>query len=417
VRDASFQAAEAGIEDYISKLVEDRLYYVHQVHPAEATRRDSGTGTLVSGSEPMGTAWTYGLSWTYPNGSDRWRALSNGYEYSLQITPPGPGSQATKIVATGRKVGSTEGERRIEALVRPSSVTDFQMLANADIFYGAAATTYGKIYAGIDTSNVKHNVRHDGFAYADIYAEGDVTGLVTMMNGAKKYDDDTNPNIRTPIKNPVNFASFLASLVDIQRAAQAGGVFLDDPSVDGWRLTFQSGGTFTAKTCTRTAGNDIAAVAPTCSSTATTYIVPSNGAVYVAQSAIVSGQVKGRVTVASNDRVVIADNINPVTPGTDVVGLISKNDMIVAQWVPLNLTWRAATLAQSGSWRSWTGFPTTHGTMTFTGSTVTYAGGYMSMFAVRVYNYDSTLLYLQPPWFPTIEDAYTVLLFRELSAP
>jgi hypothetical protein len=56
----------------------------------------------------------------------------------------------------------------------------------------------------------------------------------------------------------------------------------------------------------------------------------------------------------------------------------------------------------------------THGTMTFKGSTATALGGFMSMFNTRNYLYDDTLLYLQPPWFPTIDYAYTVLLFREL---
>ncbi len=49
------------------------------------------------------------------------------------------------------------------------------------------------------------------------------------------------------------------------------------------------------------------------------------------------------------------------------------------------------------------------------GSTATNQGGYMSMFTARVYDYDSTLLYLPPPWFPALEDAYTVKLFREVT--
>ena len=54
--------------------------------------------------------------------------------------------------------------------------------------------------------------------------------------------------------------------------------------------------------------------------------------------------------------------------------------------------------------------------MTFTGSTATYGGGSMGLFATRVYQYDSTLVYLPPPWFPTIQDAYTVVLSREVAA-
>jgi hypothetical protein len=38
------------------------------------------------------------------------------------------------------------------------------------------------------------------------------------------------------------------------------------------------------------------------------------------------------------------------------------------------------------------------------------------MFDPRVYSYDQDLLYLPPPWFPVIEDAYTIVLFRELPA-
>ena len=110
--------------------------------------------------------------------------------------------------------------RKIETMVRPASLTDFQMLSNADISYNAVATTKGKIYAGKDDAGVKHNVAHNGTAYADIYAEGDVTGSVAMVSPAKKYDKDTTPTIRSVIANPINFASFMASLVDIQAASR-----------------------------------------------------------------------------------------------------------------------------------------------------------------------------------------------------
>ena len=126
-----------------------------------------------------------------------------------------------------------------------------------------------------------------------------------------------------------------------------------------------------------------------------------------------SGTVKGQVTVASNANVVIADNISYVTAGVDVLGLVAKSEMIIASYVPYNLTWTAATIAQTGQWRSYD-TTTDHGTMTFTGSTATNQGGYMNMFATRNYIYDSNLLYLQPPYFPLLLDTYTVVSFREL---
>jgi len=157
---------------------------------------------------------------------------------------------------------------------------------------------------------------------------------------------------------------------------------------------------------------DIAATAPTCTTTSTVTI-PSIGAIYTNQNTIVSGTVTGQATVASNDDIVIADTLSYATPGVDVLGLIAKNDMVVAAYVPYDLNWTAATVAQNGQWRSYAQ-STDHGTMTFTGSTATNGGGYMSMFATRNYVYDSNLLYLQPPYFPLILDTYTVVSFREL---
>jgi hypothetical protein len=405
-RSAAFQAAEAGLEDYISKNTEDRSFYTNWVHEGESTRRSTG-GNLVA----AGNAWTYGSSWTYPNGKDAWRSLPNGYEYNVQVSPVTPGSQILRIIATGRRAGSTTELRSVEATIRPASLADFQMVANADISYGSAATTHGKIYAGIDAGGDPKSVNHDGTAYANIYAEGSITGPPTLMNGAQTYDSST---IRTVMKNPVSFSSFVTAIVDVQSAASAGGVYLNDASAHGWRLTFQSGGTFLAQRCTRSGGQHLAAATPVCGSS-TTYAVPANGAVYVAQSAIVSGQVNGRVTVASNQDVVIANNISYVASGDDVLGLIAMNEMIVAKWAPTDLSWRAACIAQTGMWRSWDNSGS-HNSMTFTGGSATNQGGYMGMFDSRVYNYDTTLLTLAPPWFPVIEEAYTILLFRELPA-
>ena len=238
-----------------------------------------------------------------------------------------------------------------------------------------------------------------------------MTGSPRLRNGAQTYDRNS---IRTVIKNPVNFNEFIGSLVDIQAASQAGGIYLNSPTSAAWRLTFQSNGTVSAQTCTQTNGRNVAEVAPTCG-VATSYPVPLNGAIYSPQTVVVSGQINGRVTVGSNGNVVIADNISYIQAGDDVLGLVAANDMFVAQYVPYDLSWRAGTIAQTGQWRSWSN-DGSHGTMTFTGSTATAGGGSMSLFRTRNYVYDQTLYYLPPPWFPTVDGAYTTLLVRELPA-
>ena len=411
----SFQAAEAGLDDYVSKLVDDRLYYLHYVHPGEATRQ-SGATTVAAGG-----AWTGVQTWTYPNGKDAWRRVPVGcassdpqcYEYNLRVYSPDATSKFVRIVAAGRKVGATRDVRVIETYVRPSSLADYYRVVNGDVAWGTGAITNGKIYANGD-------IDHDGTATADIFAEGQITGSVAMQNGAQRYDVDTNPNIRAKIKNPIDFTSFLTSFTDIERASQLAGIYMNDAGIAAWRLTFNAGGTVTVQRCNQSSGNDVADVLPTCSGSgagAGTFPVPANGAIYVVQDAIVQGTVKGRVTVASNDDIVVANNINRVTVGEDVLGLVAKNNVYIAKYTPDPLTWDAGVIAQTGTWqaRDWTS--TNKSLMTFRGMAATDDGGsFAGMFDVRDYGYDESFLWLPPPWFPVVEDAYTVLFFRELPA-
>jgi hypothetical protein len=404
----SFQAAEAGIEDYISKIVDDRLYYVHYVHPAEATRREPGGTDVPAGSDEV--TWAYNLLWTYPNGFDNFKALPNGYEYSLQVFPPTDSTGQMRILAMGRKENSTTDTRVVETIIRPSSLADFYRVVDGDVSWGTGATTNGKIYANGD-------IDHDGIATASVYAEGEIDDEPTLQSGAKVYDqDDTNSNgvsdIRDQIKNPILFSNFLTSFVDVERAAQAAGTRFTGSQA--WRITFNSNGTFDIRMCTETSGNPIAGTAPTCGS-ATNHPVPSNGAIYTAESVVVTGTVNGRVSVASNDDVVVGGDIAYVQPGDDVLGLIAKNDVIIAKYVPTTMTWTAGVLAQSGTWKTYDNSGS-HNTMNFYGSSATKLGGSLTMFDVRNYNYDPRLIFLPPPWFPIVDDAYTVVLFRELPA-
>jgi hypothetical protein len=431
----AFQAAEAGVDDYVAKLTEDRLYYGHFLHPAENDR----TPTASQTTDAQGVRrWTGDLAWGYTS-TDRWAQLDNGYEYHLAVAPPDAARNGVRITSTGRRIGDDDDVRTIEVLVRTSTVADYFMITNSDIRYGATATTHGKVYAGIDAAGVPHNIEHDGVAHADLYAEGylDEDSTLTYQDGAGAYSGYTNTgvaraatdplHIRSKVGQPINFGDFVVALADIRRAAQyGGGLLLDDPSVHGWRLTFRSNGTVDVAKCTRIGSAHLASASrPTCTAY-NSYPVPAIGAIYVEQSVIVSGTgtgsaasqvswVNGRVTVASNADIIVGNDIQYVQRGEDVLGLIARNDVIIAKWTPTNLTWFASVIAQTGRRRSYdsTG---SHGTADFTGSVATNLSPYMDMFQVRNYNYDVNLLYLQPPYFPVLEEAYTVLFYRELDS-
>ena len=179
----AFQAAEAGIDNYTSKLVEDHSYFVHDVAGAESTRKASN-GTLVA----AGAVWPYDLNWTYPNGHDTWLPLPNGYQYNLEITPPSVASSGgITILSTGTARRRHQPERlaiRCRPVIRPASLADFYRFVDGNVSFGSTTSTYGQIYAN-------GTVTHDGDYYANIYAYGGYSGGATAHGNAKVYSGAT----------------------------------------------------------------------------------------------------------------------------------------------------------------------------------------------------------------------------------
>ncbi len=453
-KQSSFEAAEAGLDDYIAKLADDRAYYLHWVHPAESSRKDDGSGggsSVVSPSgsspapsswcrdpkkKPSPVAWTLGSTWiSNANGKDHWCSLGNGYEYNLQITPPSPAQPGVTILSTGRKIGNASDTRVIQAVVRQSSITDFQQISNGDIGIAAGATLYGLIYAN---GNINWS---GGSALGNNYATGTISGSVTWLNGATGFDGNGStayPNLfapPSPLTGPIDFNNFLTSFSDIASAAgdaTGGGIYLDS-SYSTWRLIFNAAGTITVQGCS-ISNIERSTSSPTCT-TVSTLPVPSNGAIYSTVSVIVQGTVKGRVTVATPNRVIIGGNLlyqgdtdflNP-SYGQNVLGLEAIGPIVVPCWINGNLDWRAALLSQTDTFGAWgNGFTsgascTNSGlagnAMRYRGSVTTdHGGSFSSWFDSRDYLYDPSLVYLPPPWFPTLDPNYQITSFRELPA-
>jgi hypothetical protein len=274
---------------------------------------------------------------------------------------------------------------------------------------------------------------HDGTASADLLAEGNITGGVTLLSPgagkpvAKEYDASPVPasqTIRSQIPVQVDFNTFTTALATVKSvAASVGNTY--DVAGNIWWIKFKTGvpkGLFDVYKCSGVCSvNEGSSTIPSpLTAVATNVAVPTIGAIYFGQRVIVSGVVQGQVTIAGNADILIGDNITYQTPGTavvtglDILGLIAKTDVIVPQFAPDLLTWYSATVAMTGFWRNGTGSSGV-GTLNFWGSTATKQGGSMSsLFTTRNYNYDSTLAYLQPPFFPVITNNYQVLLFREI---
>jgi hypothetical protein len=293
--DAVYQAAEAGINDYIAKLTDDSQYYDHCVAKGESTRQRVDNGVQVSHSidtsscDPGGpSAWTAGVKWIYPVHKNWWypgtgTSYSNstklrGYAYNLEITPPypasgnNPGTTYIDVVSTGCKVidpnatpvqcDTTVPERAVEVHLRRTTPADFQyMMTNMTSTDPCwASTIYGKMYSTGDIQVCGATF------YGNVMAEG----LVRVRNGyqnppnviapARIYDQN-HPDIRTVLKNQLSFSDLLASVTQVQSNAElntnlrAGssstgvGTDFDDTSASAWRLNFSSNGNMEVWRC------------------------------------------------------------------------------------------------------------------------------------------------------------------------
>jgi hypothetical protein len=460
-RQSSFEAAESGLDDYVAKLADDRAYYQHWVHPAESTRQDDGSGgtsALVSPSvsspapsswcrdpktRPAPVAWTHGATWNdNPNGKDHWCSLGNGFEYNLQITPPSASQIGVTIVSTGRRISNPTDTRVIEAVVRQSSITDFQEIANGNIGWGAGATSYGLIYANGDITWNSTGTT----AYGSQFATGKVVEPDTWGPGATGFDQDgstpfTSPFAPpSPLTGPIDFNTFLTSFSDIGSAAgdsTGGGIYLDS-SKASWRLTFNSNGTVNVEGCTSSLieQSTTSPTSPTCATVAPSpRAVPANGAIYSAVSVIVQGTVKGRVTIATPNKIIIGGNIlyqgdvgfTSPSNGQNVLGLEAMNEVVVPCWINGDLDWRAALLSEDETWgavgngfisgESCSNSGVSGNRMRHRGSaTLDRGGSFSGWFDNRDYLYDDSLQYLPPPWFPTLDPSYEITSFRELPA-
>ena len=426
VQDSAYQAAEAGTNAVLSDLTQSTAFFKKYVAKGEATRTFSSTtyaNDCVTGSSSTTQStctdkdvsavawaspwWTYATSATARAGDTGWYSLGNGYQYLIQLYPPntsltGLAQTITRIDVTGRPFGSTDTSkwRTIETQIRPSSLTDFQAFVATGLAYAAGATTTGPIFVGEDNSGTKYNLTHDGTANANLYAEGTVTvGGSTLQNGAQKYDSGTNPNALCKLNNcaPVPFTNFSSTFSKVSGAASCpvSGTPAGPPSywcfgtadpnngnaaVDAWWIRFLSNGKATFTPCKQAvvSGNPkpIYDNTPTCGTTSAQYTLPANGAIYSSADVIVSGVVKGQITVATAGNVYYGGNLTQNTPGTDVIGEEAQGSIYVPEWAPdgtHNITIYSAQFSLNGAFLSspdWGGGAS--GTMNFYGSTAVY---------------------------------------------
>ena len=292
------------------------------------------------------------------------------------------------------------------------------------------------------------NISHTGTARASLYArqwvcrdpDGNCNRSDATYFGALAYDRTTTPSFAQRIKSPIDFSQFAYDRSQFKQAAQTAGLglYVNDPSARGWMLQFTGTNSVTIWKLTSRSYVNLEDALPTleCPTSYTLRGGSLENYLYFEQPVVIgngtsvptncdatprtrSSVVDGRVTIASSASIYIGGNITYQDPGSDVLGLMAANDVVMTRYAPNNLTWVGATLAETGQWRTAAGAPNnSKGTLTFTGSTATKGGGYASMFSTRNYQWDENLTITgAPPMFPEIDGTWDVLDWRKANPP
>lgn len=371
-------------------------------------------------------------------------------QYSLVITPPTNGSTIVTIASTGWTTANPNVKRTVTARYGIPSLALYSFLSNDIIWIGSTETVQGQMQSN-------NGIRFDGGANAPIMSakstytcpSGQGSPCPTTKNGVW----GTSPNSsfwQFPVPT-VDFSALTANLSTMKSTAQGQSCsvsqcyYLPPSGASGYSLVFNAAGTVSVYRVTslvnEPTGYDVDGYAHnenidySARTLLYTVPVPANGVIYAEDNIWVEGNVHGRVMVAAAvlpyssstaPTIYIPNNIlytdtsgAPQKDGTNVLGLLSQNDVVVTYGAPTNLEIDAAMIAQNGSAQFFYYSGVVKNSITVYGSIMTYgqwtwswvngSGSITSGYTTTNSTYDSNLLYAPPPAFPLSASGYQQL--------
>lgn len=359
-------------------------------------------------------------------------------QYSLTITPPPVGSTVVTVQSTGYDSANPSEQRTVTVRYGIPSLAQFAFLTNTDAWIGPGESVSGQFFTN-------GGVRFDGTGNAPIQSAKQTYTCQSWSgnpcpateNGIWGAAPQSTKNYwQYPMPN-VDFSSITTNLSSIKASAQASGIYLPPSNALGYSLVFKNDGTIdiykvTSQAASQT-GWDVNGNAHNTSLdyNARSFVynkaIPANGLLYIEDQTWVEGTVKGRVIVAAAKlpynantapSIIIPKSIvYAAKDGTNSLGLIGQQDVLVSYGAPNNLEIDAALIAQNGSaqFYDWPG-DVKNGTITIYGATASFGvwtwtwvdggGNTVAGYTNTNTTYDSNLLYSPPPSFPLSSSGY-----------
>ena len=360
-------------------------------------------------------------------------------QFSLTITPPTTGSTIVTIKSTGWTNANPGITRTITAKYGIASLAKYAFLSNDIIWIGSDETVNGQMQSN-------NGIRFDGTDNAPIQSAKSTYTCSSGQGSPCPHTENgvwgsASQSVQSFWQFPVpavDFSSVTSDLATMKSNAQSAGIYLPPSNAQGYSLVFNSDGTVSVYKITslkstpegwdtQNAGHneDIDYNQRTLQFTQS---IPSNGIIYIEDNTWVEGTVNGRVAVvaallpyssATAPTIYIPNNVvYAVKDGSNVLGLIAQNNIVVTYYAPTNLEIDAALISQNGGCQFYYYKNNTaiKNNITIYGAIMTYDqwtwtwvddhNNNISGYANTYDNYDSNLLYGPPPNFPLSSSGY-----------
>jgi hypothetical protein len=382
-------------------------------------------------------------------------------QFSLEITAPPIGSTIVKIKSTGLSSIDPTYLRKIESQVAKPSIAKYSVAGNNSMRFGSGTEIFGPVH-------VNGGIRFDGLAHnivtsaATTYTATDSDACTTTNSYAVHTcispQDPVSPSVlpsrpdvfeagRLIGQPAIDFSSFTTDLATLKTNAIAGGFYRDVAGAGfvGYQIVLKTNDTFDLYKINSWAGLGNCSSSPSGTPSWSVgtrtlqgnYGFPANGIIFIEDHLVIEGKINGaRLTITAADLPVPSNPANykniiinndltyTLYDGTDTIGLIGQNEIMVGMISENDLKIDAALIAQNGRIGRfyYSGGSCSHknrSLISLYGMIASYARygfaytdgtGYTS----RSITYDGNLLYAPPPSFPLTSSQYEILSWQEL---
>jgi hypothetical protein len=381
--------------------------------------------------------------------------------FILEIIPPPTGSTLVTILSTGST--SPDGvARTIRAQLAKPSIAKYAVAANDTMRFGAGTEVYGPIHSnkGIRFDGIAHNIITSTLS---TYDDPDHGGAQEFAVHTHDAPTDPLPPAAVPARPDVfesgrtfpvpsiDFTGMTADLSVMRTDAQTSGFYRGSSGSFGYHVVIKTNDTFdlyrVSQLTNAPGGCDNAQNQAGWGTWSIqnqvllgNYAFPSNGIMFFEDHVFVDGQIDtGRLTIIAatlpdnptTRRNIIVNNDLLYTQydGSDAIGLIGQNNVLVGLVSEDNLRIDGALIAQNGftgryyyrppsGWSQRCSPNHERDELTLWGMIATnlrYGFAYTdgTGYDIRNLNYDGSLLYAPPPSFPLTGDEYVVLSWEE----